>query len=101
MIATLPTPYPDELLYSLCARYCDRMHYPSKRSAIQELFGTGNVIASVGLPSHIDDFVAALPQGHRFTTPCYRFTDRSSRRRDFIVFGRICVEETDRPFTCA
>jgi hypothetical protein len=67
MIATLPIPYPDELFYSLCARYCDRMHYPSKRSATRELFGTGNVIASVGLPSHIDDFVAALPQEHRFT----------------------------------
>jgi len=67
MNGTLPGPYPDELLYSVCARYCDRMQYPSKRSAVRELFGTENVIATVGLPSHIDDFVAALPPGHHYT----------------------------------
>ena len=67
MIGALPALYPGELLYSLCARYCNRMQYPSKRSVVQELFGTGNVIASVGLPSHIDDFVAALPPGHPYT----------------------------------
>ncbi len=67
MIGTLPDIYPGELLYSLCARYCDRMQYPSKRSVVQELFGTGNVVASVELPSHIDDFVAALPPGHHYT----------------------------------
>jgi hypothetical protein len=67
MISTLPTLYPEELLYSLCARYCDRMEYPSLRSVIQELFGNTNVIASVDLPSHIDNFVAALPPGHHYT----------------------------------
>ncbi len=67
MIGTLPSPYPGELLYSLCARYCDRMQYPSKRSVVQDLFGTGNVIASIWLPSHIDEFIAALPPGHPFS----------------------------------
>jgi hypothetical protein len=67
MIGTLPTLYPEELLYSWWARHCDRMQYPSKRSAIQELFGTVNVIASVELPSHIDDFVAALSPGHHYS----------------------------------
>jgi TniQ len=64
MIGTLPSPYPGELLYSLCARYCDRMQYPSKRSVVQDLFGTRNVIASVWLPSRLNEFVAALAPGH-------------------------------------
>jgi hypothetical protein len=67
MIGTLPDIYPGEPLYSLWARHCDRMQYPSKRSVVQELFGTENVVASLELPSHIDDFVAALPPGHHYT----------------------------------
>ncbi len=67
MIGALPTPYPDELFYSLCARFSERMQYPSKRSPIQDLLGTGSAIASVGLPSHLDDFIAALPPGHPYT----------------------------------
>ena len=36
MIVALPTPFPGELLYSLFARYRDRMQYASKRSIVQE-----------------------------------------------------------------
>src|SRR5690348_7267862 len=67
MIGALATLFPEELLYSFCARYYDRIEYPSLRSVIWELFGNANVIASVDLPSHIDNFVAALPPGHRYT----------------------------------
>jgi Tn7-like transposition protein D/TniQ len=65
MIVALPTPFPGELLYSLFARYRDRMQYASKRSIVQDLFGSGNVIASVWLPSRLDEFVATLPPGYR------------------------------------
>lgn len=67
MIGIFPDIYPGEPLYSLWARYCDRMQYPSRRSVVQELFGTKNVVASMELPSHIEDFVAGLPPGHHYT----------------------------------
>jgi hypothetical protein len=67
MISALAALFPEESLYSFCARYRDRMEYPSLRSVIQEVYGSANVIASVDLPSHIDNFVAALPAGHHYT----------------------------------
>lgn len=30
MIGLFPQPYDDELLYSVCGRYYDRMQYPNK-----------------------------------------------------------------------
>ncbi|MBR6040797.1 MAG: TniQ family protein [Clostridia bacterium] len=37
MIGYFPTPYPDELLYSVCARYCDWSPYVSSHSGAGEL----------------------------------------------------------------
>ncbi len=68
MIGYFPTAYPDELLYSVCARCFDRLCYPSKQSIVQELFGTRTVLACVELPSHLDALIAALPAGHHYTT---------------------------------
>jgi hypothetical protein len=67
MIVVFPTPYPDELLYSIFARYSDRMQYPDKKCVVQELFGTSNTLAVIDLPSHLGNLVAALPPGHRYT----------------------------------
>ena len=51
MIATFPDPYPDELLFSVCARYAERMQYPNQHAVLQDLFGNRNKLASVALPS--------------------------------------------------
>src|SRR6266568_7193258 len=67
MIGYFPKAYPDELLYSICARCFDRMCYPNKQALVQELFGTRTVLACIELPSHLDDLIAALPAGHRYT----------------------------------
>lgn len=61
MITSLPDPYPDELFFSICARYSERKQYPSGRSVVIELFGSTNAIACVSLPSHLDHFVAQMP----------------------------------------
>ena len=61
MIGYFPVPYPDEILYSICARYTSIMNYPSKRSVVEELFGTRNAIAVVDLPSHLDYLTTAIP----------------------------------------
>ena len=49
----LPIPYPDELLYSVIARYHMRAGNNSPKWTLRELFGTENVILTLDLPSHI------------------------------------------------
>jgi Tn7-like transposition protein D/TniQ len=67
MISHLPTPNPDELLYSLCARYAARVKYPSKKSVLLDLFGTLNVVACAGLPCRLGLLREALPPMSNFT----------------------------------
>lgn len=62
MIGCFPDPYPDELLYSVCARFHERVQYPNKKSTIRELFGSITATAVVDLPSNLGNLVAALPQ---------------------------------------
>jgi hypothetical protein len=64
MIGFFPDPYPDELLYSVCARFCNWTQYPDKKSVVQELFGTSNALAVIDLPTHLGSFIAALPKGN-------------------------------------
>jgi len=67
MIGYFPEAYPDELLYSICARCFDRMCYPNKQAIVQELFGKRTVLACIDLPSHLDNLIAVLPTGHHCT----------------------------------
>jgi Tn7-like transposition protein D/TniQ protein len=76
MIGFFPDPLPDELLYSVCARFSDRARYPNKKSVVGELFGTTNTIAVVDLPSHLDYLAASLPPLHRYTVD--RFIDENT-----------------------
>lgn len=50
----LPIPYPDELLYSVIARYHIRSNNTSPKWTLREVFGTDNVIPTIDLPSHLD-----------------------------------------------
>jgi hypothetical protein len=67
MIEHLPDPYPDEILYSIWARYSDQVRYPYKADVLQELFGNRNVKPSVDLPGHLQYFVEHLPHGHGYS----------------------------------
>ncbi len=67
MISCFPDPYPDELLYSICARYSDRMQYPSKESVAKELFGDKRIGARVELLGHLNNLVTALPPESYYT----------------------------------
>lgn len=67
MIGYFPKAYPDELLYSICGRCFDHMGYPSKQALVQDLFGTRSVLASIELPSHLDQLITSLPEGHKYT----------------------------------
>jgi len=60
MICNFPTPYPDELLYSLCARYSDRMQYPIVKAVSIDLFGH-RVVSKVSFPNCLGYLAANIP----------------------------------------
>src|SRR5436190_22898674 len=66
MIRAFPDPYPDELLYSVCARYSDRVQYPSRRALSRDLFGRERC-ARVGLPGCLGSLIARLPSQCNYT----------------------------------
>lgn len=67
MIGCFPDPYPDELLYSTCARLQDRMLYPNKETINAELFGSRGLSAIIALPSHLEYLVSHLPPTTTYT----------------------------------
>lgn len=73
MIGYFPTTYPDELFYSICARFHNFMQYPTVQCTMHELFGNKNIRASIDLPRHLTYLVSVLPRGHHYTVE--RFID--------------------------
>ncbi|HEY5915109.1 MAG TPA: TnsD family Tn7-like transposition protein [Verrucomicrobiae bacterium] len=67
MIAYFPDPYPDELWYSVCARFSDRMKFGTETGTMQALYGSRHAIATVDLPHRLGALVCQLPPGHRCT----------------------------------
>lgn len=67
MLSHFPAPLPDELIYSICARFASRVDYASSKSVVQEIFGDTRGDAVFDLPSNLDHLVAALPVGSSLT----------------------------------
>lgn len=67
MINHFPTPLPDELFYSLCARYGERVKYSGIEAVNEDLFGARGKSAVIDLPSHLGHFVRSLPPNHDLT----------------------------------
>jgi hypothetical protein len=67
MIAHFPDPYPGELLYSVFARFSERMCYPSLGATLLELFGKRYAVPAIELPNQLDGLISRLPQGHGYT----------------------------------
>jgi hypothetical protein len=61
MLGHFPPPYPDELLYSVLARYNNRLPMQSTKKFAQNALGRTTATAVVDLPSHLSDLVASLP----------------------------------------
>jgi hypothetical protein len=53
MLSFFPTPYPDEVLYSVLARYHIRSGNQSPKVTLRDLFDTTNVISTIDFPSHL------------------------------------------------
>ena len=63
-----PDPYPDELLYSICARFSDRVRYPCVYTAVLSLFGyRRGRLAVTELPGHLSYFTSNLIQKDYYT----------------------------------
>lgn len=62
MILQFPTPYPDELLYSVFARYHLRSGNQFWKHTLEDLFGKRTITASVLLSSGINALVERLPK---------------------------------------
>lgn len=56
MLLWFPTPYPDELLYSVFARYHVRSGNTSPKMTTEDLFGKRTIRAVWDLPAHLDSF---------------------------------------------
>ena len=67
MLGFFTAPYPDELLYSSCARYSDLMQFPNNGTAAYRFFGKRAITVAINLPSGLTHLIAALPQGHQYT----------------------------------
>lgn len=67
MLGFFPDPYPDELLYSSCARYATITSYLNKQSVVTELFGKRGLSAIVDFPTRLEYFVSNLPYGHDYS----------------------------------
>ncbi len=84
MIGHFPTPYPDELLYSISARFSLRGAYPSIKAVLKELFGASTATAVTDLPNRLGYLAAALPRGSSMTFD--RLTDHHTLFPFFSAF---------------
>lgn len=68
MLGFFPAPYPDELLYSIVARYHIRSGNKSFRQTHEELFETTDLQPDkIILPNNLNFLVKQLPQGSKLT----------------------------------
>jgi Tn7-like transposition protein D/TniQ protein len=67
MITCFCDPYPGEILYSVWARYSDRVQYHYKTAVLQDLFGSTLVRPILDFPCHLKYFVDNLPPEHGYT----------------------------------
>lgn len=68
-----PTPYEDELLYSVFARYCVQSGNPNAIQNFDDMFGTRNVIASIELSGKLDALISNMPINSLYTSDYFIF----------------------------
>lgn len=61
MLPYLPPPYPDELLYSICARYHLYNAPISEKQTLLDLFGSSSASATYDFPSRLSAISSQLP----------------------------------------
>ena len=71
MIGHFPDPLPGELMYSVLARFEERMNYPARYRSSLELFGVRHGFPAIELPNRLDQLVSALPPGTTYTSDSF------------------------------
>jgi hypothetical protein len=64
MIGCFPDPYPDEILYSICARYKERMMYMSEPDISKSLFGVRYGAFYLDRPLRLQYLISLLPSSN-------------------------------------
>ena len=67
MLSFFPKPYPDEILYSILARYHVRSGNMGPKITVQELFNSHNAIATADLPCNLEALATNLSLISRIT----------------------------------
>jgi hypothetical protein len=67
LLSFFPTPQPDELIISICARYADLRGEVNPKSIFQDIFKKSTITAVVDLPGNLLAMINSLPQGHQFS----------------------------------
>lgn len=67
MLLVFPTPYPDELLYSVIARYHRWSGNPSQKETMKDIFGIGQPCAVLDLPNRLEAIASNIPGNTRLT----------------------------------
>lgn len=67
VLSFFPNPYPDELLYSVLARYHVRSGNTSPKITLRELFGNTNATAIVDLPCNLNALIKSLSDFQNYT----------------------------------
>ncbi|CAK7029809.1 TnsD family Tn7-like transposition protein [Tissierella sp.] len=68
-----PTPYKDELLYSILARYCIQSGNANAIQNFDDMFGTRNIIASIELSGKLSALIENMPLNTPYTSDCFIF----------------------------
>lgn len=68
MLTFFPTPYEDELLYSVIARYHFAVGNCDYRDTLEEIFGAKSKVPSICFPTQISFLSAQLPEGIGLTS---------------------------------
>ncbi|WP_072874544.1 TnsD family Tn7-like transposition protein [Alicyclobacillus tolerans] len=67
MVAFFPTPFHDEIFYSVLARFHTASGNISPKATVMDLYGTTTVTAVIDLPAHFDALIGHLPLRHSYT----------------------------------
>lgn len=101
MLIFFPTPYPDELLYSVCARYHVRSGNISYKRTLDDIFENRGLTASVFLPSGIGSLVKSINNAGTFNeqkviykhTMFLFFTAFHSEEKSQQIYQSMCSDD--------
>lgn len=67
MLAYFPTPYPDELLFSVVSRLAEIMQFPNSSDFSRVVYGRYRNRILIDLPNYLDYLLTVLPPGNEMT----------------------------------